>query len=293
MRYEGIVYRPPSEGNSIIIQATVGCPHNRCAFCNMYKGRRFRIRKLEDILADIEEAGLSYDPQFARSLFLADGNTVIMRTEQLLRILRRIAEVFPFLERVTSYGASQYIALKSPAEWKELRAAGLTRIHCGMESGHDPVLLRAAKGSDMRRHIEGGLMVKEAGMELSMYYMAGLGGLELWRGHALDSAKVLNAVNPDFIRVRTFTPMSGTALGEEWAAGNFSLPGPHDVLRELRLLIENLDCSGKFFSDHWLNFADVHGRLPGDKPRMLETLDKALDLPEQAFRPVGMISDSL
>ncbi|MDR2503503.1 MAG: radical SAM protein, partial [Deltaproteobacteria bacterium] len=290
MRYEGVVYRPPSEGNSIIIQATVGCPHNRCAFCNMYKDKRFRVRKVEDILADIEEAGRIYDPRSARSLFLADGNTVIMRTEHLLRILRRIGEVFPALERVTSYGASQYISLKSPEEWKELRAAGLTRIHCGMESGHDPVLMRVHKGSDMCRHMESGLRVREAGMELSMYYMAGLGGLDMWRDHALDSARVLNAVNPDFIRVRTFTPIPGTVLGEEWVAGNFALPGPHAVLRELRLLMENLDCTGIFLSDHWLNFADVHGRLPGDKHRMLEALDKALTLPEDAFRPVGAIT---
>ena len=293
MHYEGTVYRPPSEGNSIIIQATVGCPHNHCAFCNMYKDKRFRIRKVEDILADIDEAGRMYDPRLARSLFLADGNTMIMRTEQLLRILRRIGEVFPAMERVTSYGASQYLSLKSPEEWKELRAAGLTRIHCGMESGHDPVLARVCKGSDMRRHMESGLMLREAGIELSMYYMAGLGGLDMWRGHALDSAKVLNAVNPDFIRVRTFTPILGTALGEEWVAGTFALPGPHAVLRELRLLIENLDCTGRFFSDHWLNFADVHGRLPDDKNRMLETLDDALTQPEESFRPVGMITDSL
>ena len=118
MRYEGTIYRPPSEGESVIIQATVGCPHNRCDFCNMYKNKRFRIRKVEDILEDIDMAGQVYNPRFVRTLFLADGNTVIMRTPHLLRILGRIREVFPHLERVTSYGASQYAALKSPEEWR-------------------------------------------------------------------------------------------------------------------------------------------------------------------------------
>jgi radical SAM superfamily enzyme YgiQ (UPF0313 family) len=293
VRYEGIIYRPPSEGESVIIQATVGCPHNRCDFCNMYKDKRFRIRKVEDILEDIEMAGQAYNPRFVRTLFLADGNTVIMRTAQLLRILGKIREVFPALERVTSYGASQYVALKSQEEWRELREAGLTRIHCGMESGHDPLLLKVHKGTTMRDHIAGGQAVRAAGIELSMYYLAGLGGEEMWEGHALDSARVLNAVDPDFLRIRTFTPMPGTVLGEAYSAGEFSLQDPYGVLRELRLLVENLEGSGLVFSDHWLNFADVRGRLPRDKGAMLEVLDSALALPRGVFRPVGIISDSL
>jgi radical SAM superfamily enzyme YgiQ (UPF0313 family) len=293
MRYEGIVYRPPSEGGSLIIQATIGCPHNRCRFCNMYKAKRFRIRKVEEILEDIEAAGNCYDPRSVRTLFLADGNSVILRTEQLLRILRRLREVFPELERVTSYGASQYLSLKTTEEWRELHAAGLTRIHCGMESGHDPLLLKVNKGTSMRRHIEGGQAVRAAGIELSMYYMAGLGGEETWEAHALDSAKVLNAVDPDFIRVRTFTPMPGTELGEDFMAGNFSLQEPRGVLRELRLLLENLEGSGLFLSDHWLNFADIRGRLPQDKEAMLRDIDIALTMPRASFRPVGLIASSL
>ncbi len=293
LEYEGIVYRPPSEGESVIIQATVGCPHNKCAFCNMYKEKRFRIRKVEDILNDIDTAGRMYNPDFVRSLFLADGNTVIMRTEQLLRILARIYEVFPKLERVTSYGASQYVALKSPEEWKELRKAGLTRIHCGMETGHEPLLKRVNKGAIMKDHIEGGQAVRAAGIELSMYYMAGLGGMEMWEGHARDSAAVFNAVDPDFIRVRTYTPMPGTEMGDAFVRGEYALMTPHEVLCELRLLVELLETAGRFYSDHWLNFADVHGIMPGDKDRMLATIDYALALPPTSFRPVGMISSSL
>lgn len=293
MRYEGVVFRPPSEGNSVIIQATVGCPHNRCNFCSMYKEKRFRIRKVEDILEDIEMAGQAYNPRFVKTLFLADGNTVIMRTAQLLQILRKIREVFPDLERVTSYGASQYMALKSPEEWLELRDAGLNRIHCGMETGHDPLLAKVNKGCTMKDHIEGGQAVRAAGIELSMYYLAGLGGRDMWEGHALDSAKVLNAVDPDFMRIRTFTPMPSTVMGQEYMRGEFALLEPHEVIKELRLLIENLETTGKVFSDHWLNFADVQGIMPRDKEHMLEVLDSCMLMPRESFRPTGVITDSL
>lgn len=293
MRYDGIIYRPPSEGDSVIIQATVGCPHNKCGFCAMYKEKRFRIRKVEDILEDIDAAGRYYNPAFVRTLFLADGNTVIMRTAHLLRILERIRQVFPKLERVTSYGASQYVALKSPEEWKELREAGLTRIHCGMETGHDPLLQSAGKGTTMKDHISGGQAVRAAGIELSMYYMAGLGGPELWREHATDSAAVLNAVSPEFIRIRTYSPMRGTLMGDSFLRGESTLMEPHEVLRELRLLVENLDAQSRFFSDHWLNFSNIDGVLPKDKERMLRNIDQALTLPREAFRATGAISDSL
>ncbi|MCC8193591.1 MAG: radical SAM protein [Deltaproteobacteria bacterium] len=289
MRYEGTVYRPPSEGDSVIIQATVGCPHNRCRFCRLYTRKRFRIRKVADILEDIDAAGAYYPPAYVRTVFLADGNTIVMRTAHLLEILRRIRSVFPNVERVTSYGASQYFTRKSPAEWRELRDAGLTRIHCGMETGHDPLLAKTRKGCTMAAHIEGGMRVREAGIELSMYFLSGLGGLEMWREHARDSAAVLNAVNPEFIRIRTFTPMRGTPMGEDFLAGRFSLLEPHEALAELRLLVENLDCTGRFYSDHWLNFADIHGVLPKDKGRMLAAIDAALSLPRSAFREVGML----
>ncbi len=288
MRYEGIVYRPPSEGDSVIIQATVGCPHNRCRFCSMYKEKRFRIRTVEAILEDIAAAAEYYPPQYVRTVFLADGNSVIMRTAHLLRILRRIREVFPRVERVTSYGSSQYLARKSASEWRELHDAGLGRIHSGMETGHDPLLAKIRKGSTARTHVEGGLRVREAGIELSMYYLAGLGGTAMWEGHARDSAVVLNAVNPDFIRVRTYTPVPGTPMCDEYLDGSFVLQEPHDVLRELRLLVDALAVTSRFYSDHWLNFADIQGVLPQDKSRMLAGIDEALAKPRSAFREIGI-----
>lgn len=293
MHYEGIIYRPPSESESLIIQATVGCPHNRCAFCNMYRDKKFRIRKVEDILGDIDEAAATYPPNLVRTLFLADGNTILMKTDQLVRVLEHARARFPDLERITSYGASQYLVKKTPEDMRRLAEAGLNRIHCGMESGHDPLLEAISKGGTMDTHIRGGRMVKDSGMELSMYFMPGLGGREMSEGHALDSAKVLNAVDPDFIRLRTFVPLENTPLCDAYRRGDFTLMQPHDVLREIRLLVERLDVTSHFYSDHWNNFANIRGRLPQDKERMLHDIDEALGYPAEAFRPVGEIYDTM
>ncbi len=293
MHYEGIVYRPPSEANSLIIQATYACPHNRCAFCNMYRGRRFKIRKVEEIMADMDEAAARYPLRAIRSLFLADGNTILMKTDQLVRVLEHARRRFPWLERITSYGASQYLVLKTPEEMRRLAEAGLNRIHCGMESGHDPLLRRIHKGGTMDTHIRGGRLVKDAGMELSMYYMPGLGSYEMSEAHALDSAKVLNAVNPDFIRLRTFVPVEGSPLCEDVRAGRFRLMEPKDVMKEIRLLVEHLETTGLFYSDHWNNFADISGKLPEDRERMLKDIDEVLTWPRSHFRPLGEVYDSM
>lgn len=294
MRYEGIIYRPPSEAGSLIIQATVGCPHNRCRFCIMYRAKRFRIRKIADIREDIDMAAQVYGARAVRSVFLADGNSVIMRTAQLLDILEYLSGTFPDLQRVTVYGASQYLVKKTPQDLERLRRTGLTRIHCGMESGDDAVLARIEKGTDAATQIRAGMLVKEAGMELSMYVMPGLGGVESSVRHALGSAAVLSRVKPDFIRLRTFVPQIGTPLAEACLRGEYTLADPHQTLRELRLMLEHLDADGsRVLSDHWTNFAPVNGRLPEDKPAMLATVDQALAAPLTCFREVGLYDGTL
>ena len=295
MRYEGIVYRPPSEAKSLILQATIGCPHNKCRFCRMYRDRRFRIRKPGDIIDDIDMAAERlHEPRRIRSVFLADGNSVVMRTNQLIQVLEHLRKRFPNLERVTSYGATQYLAKKGPEDMKALAAAGLTRIHCGMESGDDEVLTRIRKGANADIQIRGGLNVKEAGMEVSFYVMPGLGGTERSERHALGSARVLSAVKPDFIRLRTFVPQLGTELADDCLRGEHSLQTPHQTLAEIRLMLENLDADGSTVtSDHFVNFAPVEGVLPHDKPRMLAVIDTALALPEDHFREVGIYDGML
>jgi len=161
MRYEGMVYRPPSEANSLIIQATVGCPHNQCSFCNMYKGSKFKIRPVKEIKEDLEMARKYYG-DWIRTVFFADGNTILMKTKDLLEIFNYTKELFPQLERITLYGSARFIVLKSLEELKQLREAGLTRLHSGMESGDDEVLKLINKGANSAEIIKAGKMVKEA-----------------------------------------------------------------------------------------------------------------------------------
>ncbi|MDT8903424.1 radical SAM protein [Anaeroselena agilis] len=283
MRYEGLVYRPPSEANSLLIQCTIGCPHNKCTFCPMYKGTVFRIRPVEELKEDLRSAREYYGDKI-ETIFLPDGNTILMKTEQLLEILAFAREMFPRLSRVTSYGSARFINLKPAADLQLLREAGLTRIHSGMESGDDPVLAGIRKGATAAEIIAAGLKVKAAGMELSEYVLIGIGGRGRSCEHAAASAAVLNAINPDFIRLRTYIPIPGTPLYEDYRQGRFDLLSPHEALRETAMFIEHLDVTGQLFSDHNSNYAYVNGRLPMDKQAMLAGIDKLLAMPEAAFR---------
>jgi len=289
MRYEGTVYRPPSEAGSLLIQATIGCPHNRCRFCGMYKGRRFRIRRLDDILADLDMAAECHGPD-VRTLFFPDGNTIVMKTSSLLRILDRATRNFPRLERITSYGSARFINLKSPEEMSELAGAGLSRVHMGLESGDDETLAFMDKGATAARSIEAGRRILDAGMELSAYYLVGIGGRARWREHAEASAVALNAMSPTFIRLRTYYAVKRAPLYRDIMAGTFQLPGPHEALAELELLVSNLSCRSVLLSDHVSNYVNLSGRLPDDRPELLATLRDALTADESGYaRRVGRL----
>jgi radical SAM superfamily enzyme YgiQ (UPF0313 family) len=283
MRYEGVVYRPPSEAGSLLIQATIGCPHNKCTFCGMYKEKRFKIRKVEDIKKDLATALTVYGSG-VRTLFLPDGNTILMKTEQLLEILDYAHQLFPNLERVTVYGSAKFIVRKKPQELRRLREAGLKRIHTGMESGDDPTLERIKKGVTAHEIIRAGRMVKEAGIEQSEYFLVGIAGIERSEEHARNSGRVLSEIDPEFIRLRTYVPQPGTPLYEDYIQGKFTLLTPHQALHEVAVLLENLEGTGMVLSDHVSNYANVSGRLPEDKKDMLEALRYALSLPESRFR---------
>lgn len=282
MRYEGTVYRPPSEAGSLLIQSTIGCPHNKCRFCGMYKNRRFRIRLLEDILEDLDRAG-EVCGRSVRTLFLPDGNTIIMKTPSIIRILRRAYENFPGLERVTMYGSAKYLIRKSPDDLAELCREGLSRIHMGLESGDDETLARMCKGADQAESVSAGRRVREAGLELSAYYLVGIGGRDRWREHATASAEALNAMNPDFIRLRTYYPVKAAPLYLDIMEGRFTLPSPHEALRELELLVTGLEAPAMLLSDHVSNYVNLSGRIPEDKPEMLSELREALGRGEAAY----------
>lgn len=286
MYYEGPIYRPPSEADSLLIQATVGCPHNKCAFCMVYKkGPPYRVRPVHDIKKDLEEAREHYGPGI-RTLFFPAGNTIAMPTEDLAAICTHARSLFPRLQRITVYGSSSYIHKKGLEDLIRLREAGLTRIHVGLESGDDIVLERVKKGTDSREQIEAGQWVMRAGIELSEYVMIGIGGRERSHAHALNTAKVLSAINPHFVRIRTFLPKINTLLLHQIQKGRFRVLSPHEALRETGELIRNLHVSARITSDHYTNYVDVHGELPADRKRMLETIARALNLDEGHFRPV-------
>ncbi len=288
MRYEGTVYRPPSEAHSLLIQATIGCPHNKCSFCDMYKGTRFRLRPVNEIKADLWMARDHYGP-WVRSIFLPDGNTIIMKTNDLVQIFEFAKTLFPRLERITVYGSARFVDKKSLDDLKRLKEAGLNRIHMGMESGDDVTLTRVSKGTTSEQIIRAGCKVHEAGIELSEYYLVGIGGVERTLEHARESARVLSAISPDFIRLRTFVPVPNTPIIKDLEEGRIQLLSPHQALEEIRYLLQDLEAEGSWIvSDHVSNYWNITGLMPRDKEAMLAEIDQALTIPEDHFRPPNL-----
>lgn len=293
MRYEGTVYRPPSEAGSLVIQATVGCPHNRCAFCGMYRGTRFRARPLDEVLEDLETAKSVYGDGVP-SIFLADGNCAALPTDRLVAIGEAAGRLFPALERITVYGSAKFLFRKSREEWQAVAKAGITRIHSGLESGDPVTLEKLHKGVTPDEAAAAFNHVMDAGIELSVYLMVGVAGLERWQQHATGSAEVLNRASPDFLRLRTFVPIPGTEWHDRWRRGDLTLLDAHQAVAETRLLVERLTGPTLLLSDHVSNFVNLNGRLPDDRELMLEGLDEAAAWPLRAFRPpterlVGMM----
>lgn len=273
--YEHPPYRPPSEADSILFRVTRGCPWNQCTFCSMYKETRFERRPVEDIIRDIETAGKFYRHS-APTIFLGDSNSLVLDAGSLENILKNIYRNFPDVRRVTSYARARTLCKMKMEDLHKLRRAGLTRLHIGLETG-DPELLRAIrKGATPDQMATGCLRAKEAGFEVSLYVLAGIGGEDRWRQHAQGTADVLNRIDPDFIRIRTFVPTPLSELWENVQAGEFSPAEPETILREQHILIERLDVTSQYLSDHISNYVPVNGKLPEDKAHMLATLQQAL-----------------
>jgi radical SAM superfamily enzyme YgiQ (UPF0313 family) len=251
----------------------------------MYRGRKFRVRPVDEIIEDLDSALRLYGARGVQTIFLADGNTAVLPTEKLVAIGQAAQARFPSLQRITMYGSAKFLVKKSLEEWRRVAAAGITRIHSGLESG-DAVTLRAInKGVTPEEAVEAYRHVRRAGIELSVYLMVGVAGSERWREHALGSAAVLNQSPPTFVRLRTFVPQPGTPWYDRWREGGLTLLSAYEALQETRLLIEQLEGPTMLLSDHVSNFLDLHGRIPEDKPRLLAETDQALQWPLQAFRP--------
>jgi radical SAM superfamily enzyme YgiQ (UPF0313 family) len=285
MRYDGPIYRPPSEADSLLVQATAGCPHNLCTFCLVYKdGVKFKVRSVAEIKADLDEAAQAYGSR-VRTLFFPAGNTIAMPAAALEEICRYSYTLLPRLTRITVYGSSQYIHRKGPDKLKALAQAGLRRIHVGVESGDDLILAGVKKGATARDHIMAGQMARAAGLEINAYVILGLGGQDRSETHARETARVINEMEPEVVRLRTFVPKINTPLLADVEAGRFKMLSPHQVLTETKELLEQITAPVLVASDHYTNYLEVAGQLPEDRNAMLEALRRALKRDESSFRP--------
>jgi radical SAM superfamily enzyme YgiQ (UPF0313 family) len=240
---------------------------------------------MQEIIEDLDLALATYGPGAVRTIFLADGNSAVLPTEKLVTIGEAARERFPELIRITVYGSAKFLVKKSLEQWQRVAEAGITRVHSGLESGDAVTLEAICKGVTPEEAVLAYSHVKRAGIELSVYLMVGVAGVERWREHALCSAEVLNRAPPDFIRLRTFVPAPGTPWHDRWKQGRLTLLSAYQALEETRLLLEHLEGPTALLSDHVSNFLDINGRIPEDKPMMLAHIEEALGWRAEAFRP--------
>jgi len=276
--------RPPSEAQSVLIRVSRNCPWNRCAFCMIYKGQKYERRRLDDVLADVRSAARGFGDllPYVRGAFLQDADPLRVPTDDVVAIIEALRREFPSLERVTAYVRAKTLARKPEADLRRLAEAGLARVHIGLETGYGPLLKRLRKGATPEEMIDAGQKANRAGLSVSEYVMPGLGGRALWREHADATAAVLNAIDPDFIRIRTLSVRPHTEMHACLDRGEFEMPGEDEIVRELRRFIAALDgIESRVVSDHILNLLeDVNGTLPNDKADMLAVIDRYLALGE-------------
>ena len=274
MRYYGSVYRPPSEARSLIVQVTYGCSHNTCAFCSMYKEKRFAVRPLEEVLEDFRAAREVY--RYVEKVFLADGDALVRKASELYVILDTVRELFPECRQITSYASPASIRVRTEEELRTLREKGLSMVYMGLESGSDEVLSLMRKGHPAAEIIEMGQKVRSCGIALSVTAITGLGGPDLLERHALDTAAAFNAMNPEYIGMLTLMVEPETPLWDWVHQGEFQLLTQLQVLEETRLLVENLDSPGSVFRmNHASNYLVLRGTLNQDRAAMLAEIDRA------------------
>jgi radical SAM superfamily enzyme YgiQ (UPF0313 family) len=285
MRYYGTVVRPPSEAGSYILQVTYGCSHNECIFCGTFMDKPFQVRPQAEVMEDIKMAGV-YMPD-TRRVFLADGNALVLSNRRLIPILDALSAAFPNLERVGIYGHALDILRKSEQELKELLKRKLSLIYLGMESGNDEVLKRAKKGVTAQENIDAVRRAQAAGLKVSAIAILGLGGVDMWREHAVDTGRGVGAMDPAYFSLLTLMVVRGTELARMVTAGEFVVPEPMEMLREVRVTIQHIEGVSHcvFRTNHASNYLPLAGTLPEDKERLLETIDLALAEGESILRP--------
>jgi len=277
MRYEQPVFRPPSEADSYILQATIGCSWNACTYCDMYRSKTYRVRELGETLADVETARAIHGGGIDK-VFVADGDALGMDLPHWETILAACRAAFPRLKRVSAYATAINLLEKTPEELRRLRELGLTLLYIGPESGDDTTLKRIAKGASFDDHVAAARLAREAGIKLSAIFLLGAGGVERSDEHAVGSARLATSMDPRFVSQLTLTVIPGTPIAKLEAAGRFTLPSIEGLLRELRIFIAEAAPSDAIFrTNHASNYLPLSGRLPRDRDRLLELLDAALD----------------
>lgn len=276
MRYKGKVYRPPSEAYSLIVQVTYGCSHNRCAFCDMYDDKHFAMRPMAEIREDFELARRYYSR--VERVFLADGDALMRKTGDLIEILGLVYGLFPECQRVSCYASPTSLQIKSEDDLRLLRQRGLQMVYMGLESGCDAVLSRMDKGHDAAAIVAAGQKARRCGFALSVTAISGLGSVEQWREHALDTAKAVSEMRPDYLGLLTLMVEGGTPL-EKWVRqGEFTLLSPLEVLKETELFLQNVDSEGTVFrANHASNYLTLKGTLNADRDALLGQIAAALD----------------
>ena len=276
MRYEGNIFRPPSEAYSLLLQVTVGCTHNKCTFCSMYKDKQFHIRKLEDILEDLAWARRHYAR--VERIFLCDGDALALSVNKLMPILDYIRENFPECERVTAYARAEDALRKTDEELKQLYEAGLTMAYVGAESGSEKVLEDIHKGETRQQLIDGVKKIEASGMKASVTFISGLAGKAGWEEHAIKSGKMISEMSPSYVALLTLIVDPSVPMAKDIESGKMELLSAEEVMKETLLMLENTEVTRKcvFRSNHASNYLSLKGNLPDDKEKMMEQIREAM-----------------
>ncbi len=289
MRYEGNIFRPFSEADSYLLQCTVGCSHNKCTFCGMYKDKKYRIKPLSEIKEDIKLAKEYYND--LDKVFLCDGDAIDIDTDILLEILADLKKAFPSLKHVGTYAGPVSTLNKSMSELSALRAAGLDKAYLGVETGDDKLLHEVNKGAGYTEMLQAGLNLKNAGINLSSMVLLGLAGKgERSIEHALATARITNEMKPNYLAALTVTPVPGTILFNKVQKGEFEILNPFETLEEMKIIFENITIDNlKFVGVHASNYLPVNGTLQKDKQKMLDTINRVLETrDERLIKPERM-----
>lgn len=282
MKYEGAIYRPPSEAYSLILQVSVGCSHNKCTFCGSFKDKKFRVKSFEEIKEDVEEA--KQYARYVKKVFLADGDALIIPQKRLLPIVELVKESFPKLERIGVYGNVKSILKKPVEDLKLLKELGVGILYLGVESGDQVTLDKVCKGTTLDKMEQAALRVKEAGITLSVTVLLGLGGVERSRIHAEETGKFLSRIDPEYVGALSIIVVPGTALANDIEKGVFQVPDPYMLLEELAIMIQNTNVTHCFFaSNHASNYLPIKVWLPEDKDKAVQAINQVLSRRDPAL----------